>query len=224
MLMMFLANDWFQNQFSVIDRMVLTRGRKGFYIILLSQNNDDRSFGHLARVVIWSDQSNWSLDHFHSFDLTYGLVEQSIDRFFSFYGNMISLFFMLLNVSDSPFACTLCKDCNSAVKQACEHARYEVHCQARYFVYLLCWCWLFLVHVSFSYSVYYPVCLFSILSEMERSLIFTPQPWRRCSRIFKTRRFHVLFVILTESLFFLVCQKFWGLVTFVFLLASLSLA
>ena len=42
-------------------------------------------------------------------------------------------------VLDCPFACTLCKDCNSAVKQACEHARYEVHCQTRYFVYYCVW-------------------------------------------------------------------------------------
>ena len=52
---------------------------------------------------------------------------------------MISLILMLLYILDGPFACTLCKDCDLAVKQACEHAQYEVHCQARYFVYYCVW-------------------------------------------------------------------------------------
>ena len=55
---------------------------------------------------------------------------------------MVTRFLSLLcyfYILDAPFACTLCKDCNSPVKQACEHARYEVHCQARYFVYYCVW-------------------------------------------------------------------------------------
>ena len=67
-----------------------------------------------------------------------------VTRFLSF----LCYFYIL----DAPFACTLCKDCNSAVKQACEHARYEVHCQTRYFV-LLCvidysWC-MSSIHIPF---------------------------------------------------------------------------
>ena len=137
---------------------------------------------------------------------------------------MVTRFLSLLCYSyilDAPFACTLCKDCNSAVKQACEHARYEVHCQARYFVYYCVW--LIILGACFLYiSCSLFVCLFFMLSEMERSLIITPQPWRKCLLRFKTRHFLASSATQTESFYFPVCRKFWGLVTFVSLLASLS--
>ena len=65
-------------------------------------------------------------------------------------------------VLDCPFACTLCKDCNSAVKQACEHARYEVHCQTRYFVYYCVWS-ITLVHVFYTYPVLIHLFCFHVI-------------------------------------------------------------
>ena len=124
-------------------------------------------------------------------------------------------------VLDCPFACTLCKDCNSAVKQACEHARYEVHCQTRYFVYYCVWS--ITLGASFLYisrSLF--ICFVFMLSEMERSLLITPQPWRKCLLRFKTRHFLVSSVTQTELSYFPVCRKFWGLVIFVSLPAFLS--
>ena len=121
-----------------------------------------------------------------------------------------------LCVLDCPFACTLCKDCNSAVKQACEHARYEVHCQTRYFVYYCVW------SITFGASFYIFICFVVMLPEMERSLLITPQPWRKCLLRFKTRHFLVSSVTQMELCYFPVCRKFWGLVIFVSLPASLS--
>ena len=46
---------------------------------------------------------------------------------------IVRVYFLL---SDSRYGCRVCQDCNSAITQACQHARYEVHCQARWVIML----------------------------------------------------------------------------------------